>query len=496
MRSLAAATLSVAISLLSAPLAVAAPADVHVRIEGADSTLFDRSVRVDGHDVRAASDAQPHRCDGTNAHRNATPGPTATSAAVDALASLGQGFDGQWYQGLDDYFVSRLGPEREDNDKLWWWGLLVNRRFSAVGGCQAQLRDGDEVLWALDAFGGRPFLWLAGPATAQLGAPLSVAVSSTAGDRPTPGAPYAGAQVEVVDANGRPAAAGTADGGASDAGGAATVTFRRAGWQRLKARGAAGPGGHPLAIASNSVDVCVEATPGAGCGGAPPSARPVVAPAGGSGGGTGSGGAGGVRLGRPRLTLDRAHGRASAGWKVLDAGPGIRDWTIAAKALGRRGAPFVARAGGGPPATSALLRLPAGIASQLRLTVRDTAGHTTSLALGRVLVPRDDRTLEAGGDWTRASARGAWLGTVTRGRAGARLATRTGPGRTAFVVRSGRASAQVRLSAGGRERVLAIPAGSAPQTRQLLAPALARAGSVALTVLSGTVDVDGVALVG
>jgi hypothetical protein len=212
--------------------------------------------------------------------------------------------------------------------------VLVNRRFSAVGGCQAQLHDGDEVLWALDAFSGRPFLWLAGPATAQLGAPLSVAVSSTAGDRPTPGAPYAGAHVEAVDANGQTAAAGTTDGGASDAGGTATVTFHRAGWQRLKARGPAGPDGHPAAIASNSVDVCVEATLGAGCDGAPPSARPVVTPAGGSGG-TGSAGRG-VRLGRPQLALDRARGRVSVRWKLLDAGPGVRDWPIASKALGRR----------------------------------------------------------------------------------------------------------------------------------------------------------------
>ena len=242
--------------------------------------------------------------------------------------------------------------------------------------------------------------------------------------------------------------------------------------------------------------MCVEAAAGAGCDGAPPSARPLTPPAaGGGGGGTKPAGAR-VRLARPRLALDRAHGRATAGWRVLDAGPGIRDWSIASKPLGRRGARFVARAGGGPGATSALLRLPAGLASQLLLRVRDTAGHTTSLALGRVLVPRDDRALEAGGDWTRTSDRGAWMGTVTRGGAGARLSVRLGAGRGAFVVRSGRASARVELSAGGRTRVVAVPAGSAAQTRQLRAPALARAGSVALKVLSGTVNVDGVALVG
>ena len=62
-------------------------------------------------------------------------------------------------------------------------------------------------------------------------------------------------------------------------------------------------------------------------------------------------------------------------------------------------------------------------------------------------------------------------------------------------MRGGRASARVELRVGERVRTVAIPAGSAAQTRRLLAPALARAGSVSLRVLSGTVSVDGVALV-
>jgi hypothetical protein len=495
------AAIVVLLLAVAASAAGASPADVEVRIEGAGATIFDRVVHVDGHDVRASSDTQARHCDGTNAHRNPTPEPSATSAAVDALASIGQGFDGQWYPGFDDYYVSRLGPESEDSDKLWWWGVLVNRVFSSVGGCQAQVHSGDEVLWVLDAFGNRPFLWLAEPAstpvgqapTVLVGQPLAVRVTATTsstGHDQTSGPPYAGATVDGVDANGQPTTAGTVDDAVSGADGTASVVFHHAGWQRLKARNP-GAGDHPLAIASNSIEVCVEATPGAGCDGTPPSDRPVE-PKGGRDPARPADDR--VRLGRPRLSLDRAHGRIDARWKVLDTGPGMRDWTIASRTLGQRGARFVARGGGGPSTARALLRLPTGVTSQVRLSVRDTAGHTSSLSLGRVLVPRDDHTLQVGGDWMRASDRGAWMATVTRGAAGAQLALRLGPGRPAFVVRSGHASARVEVRAGPHVSLYAIAGGSAPQTRQLLGPRRTQAGTVELKVLSGSVSVDGVGL--
>jgi hypothetical protein len=209
----------------------------------------------------------PRICDGTNnAPPGTAPGPTATTATVDALASLGLTFDGQWYDGFDDYFITQLGPDREDNNLARWWGILVNRSFTPVGGCQARVDGDDEVLWTYDAFSNRPFLWLSGPTTVLVDAPLSVSVTSTAGDG-SAGATAAGALVGAVDANGQPAAAGTADGATSAADGSATVTFHTAGWQRVKARGA---GAYPAAIASNSIAVCVEAAAGAGCGAPPP----------------------------------------------------------------------------------------------------------------------------------------------------------------------------------------------------------------------------------
>ena len=263
---------------ITAAPAAAAPVDVHVRVEGEQPTLFDRVVRTDGHDVKSASDTAPRRCDGTNNGANPTPGPTATAATVDAMTTIGQGFDGQWYPGFDDYFLTRWGPDAEDNGKAWWWGILVNRVFTPVGGCQFRVQSGDEVLWVYDAFSSRRFLWLAAPPTTTVGAPTTVTVTSTASStsrrRHRTGRP--------IRARSSPGSASMpsrrrrtrSQPGTSDAAGKAVVVFQRPGWQRLKARHPQ-PGEHPVAIASNSVDVCVHAADGSGCDGPPPSQIPV-----------------------------------------------------------------------------------------------------------------------------------------------------------------------------------------------------------------------------
>lgn len=405
------ATLAVATTalLLGAIPAGAEPADVHVRIEGVTQTLFDRVVRTDGHDVRATSDSQARRCDGTNNGRNPRPGPTATAAAVDALATLGQGFDGQWYPGFDDYFIRQWGPEREDNDKLWWWGILVNRVFTPVGGCQFRVRGGDEVLWVNDAFSNRPFLWLSAASarpTVLVGTPLTVTVGATNAstenaDRTTE--PYAGALVGAVTANGQPAGAGVADGGVSGADGSAVVVFRQPGWQRVKARGPAGaPGAAPAAIASNSIDVCVEATAGAGCDGTPPSRRPPAGGGGGSGPAGGAGGVGGRRAARPAwlrsfaarsLRDDRARGlRWTGRWRRVRAAAAW-DRTLS---RGTAGAAVRLRLGGGRPAF--LLRL-TGRSARIELRA---GGRATQVALpavtgGGLRIVRGPRLPRGGG---------------------------------------------------------------------------------------------------
>jgi len=172
------------IALVVPGAASAAPATVDLRVEGVTQTLFEGPVRADGHDVRASSDKQVRHCDGTNNRQHPTPGPTATSVSVDAMGSIGQTFDGKWYPGFDDYFITRFGPDGQADSSYAYWGILVDGVFTSVGGCQFQVADGQHVLWTYDAFNNRPFLQLraasdagAQPqpvAPASLGVPLSV----------------------------------------------------------------------------------------------------------------------------------------------------------------------------------------------------------------------------------------------------------------------------------------------------------------------------------
>lgn len=70
-----------------ASAAVAVPPNlgtfVHLRVEGANRTIFEDLVFTRGHDVTSASGVKLG-CNGTNDHANPLPGPTCTSALDDA----------------------------------------------------------------------------------------------------------------------------------------------------------------------------------------------------------------------------------------------------------------------------------------------------------------------------------------------------------------------------------------------------------------------------
>lgn len=331
------AILSSLSSVLFVAPATAAQTVVNVRVEGRAETLFEGPVAVEPDGVRASSDTTARRCNGINPldPENVAPAPTPTAATADALGLIGETFDGQWYPGFNDYFITRWGPDAQSPGESAYWGILVNDTFTNVGGCQYQLDAGDEVLWAYDAFKGRPDLALlpaaagytAGPrpltATAGLNEPIAVEVLAYEDDeenRPpaAPGragsSPFAGAQVAPVLT--------TAEGfervnlkspetKTSNGEGKATFTFAEPGWHRIKAT-IAGSGAEG-AIRSNRLDVCVtggvptKALEGAtSCNELPAADRVRVAPriagevdgpppggGGTGGGGTGGGGAGG-----------------------------------------------------------------------------------------------------------------------------------------------------------------------------------------------------------
>lgn len=439
-KSLAALLAAFSFILLVAPAAEATPAEVGVRIEGKTETLFEGPVLTDGHNVKGIGDSDApawgRRCNGLNRDANPLPGPTPTAASVDAMAILGEEFDGDWYgtDSFDDYFITQWGPERQDVGEGDYWGLLVNNVFTSVGGCQYQVDAGDEVMWVYDAFDGRPQLVLypgdysGGSAQLTAKAALEVPFEATVVEwgheccggsppsSPTRGtAPFEGAKVGPVVPTVRgferidTASAETVETGAD---GNATITFHTPGWHRIKATALSA--GKETAIRSNRIDVCVPEPPATDCG--PPPAEDQVrqappsdleeepgqqepegepkAPAGGGGdpgaasiAGSPTRVAGQIKIALLGLDKSRlAAGIVGISWRVQDSGSGISKWLVSAKKLGPRGARFVTKATGRSK-SSTQVRLPRGGRFLLRLTVVDMLGRGSSVSLGTVRVP-------------------------------------------------------------------------------------------------------------
>lgn len=404
MRKLFAALFAASLLIVIAvPTVQAAPTSVNVRIEGRSETLFARTIPVAIHPIKASSDTVERNCDGINEldPENVVPDATPTLASVDAMASIGESFDGLWYDGYGDYFITRWGPDAQDPGAGAYWGILVNEVFTNVGGCQYQLDDGDEVLWVYDAFKSRPSLALfpaeahysSGPrpqtAIVQLGQPLPLEVVSYADDlEDIPGSapsrdnssPYAGAEVAPVTTNARGFEKVDADSPETvltDAAGRASVVFDEPGVHRIKATRFSG--GEETVIRSNRLDVCVRAKFG-DCGEVAPTVAPAPSPQ------------PPPPLAVPRAAnfrLDRgklAQGRVGVSWSVPDPGAGVARWRVCSRTLGRKNAPWVSRASG-TKGTAANVRLPAGASYRLRLTLVDPLGRESNTSLGKVTVP-------------------------------------------------------------------------------------------------------------
>jgi|GEM_PF-991247 len=201
-----------------------------------------------------------------------------------------------------------------------------------------------------------------------------------------------------------------------------------------------------------------------------------------------------VRVGAPALDgLGAARGLVGVSWQVLDPGAGIASWTISSRTLSAKSAVYVTRATGSS-ASSALFALPPGSAYELQLTIVDTLGRSSVTAIGKVLVPEDDRWggLRYEGRWRHAALAGAWLDTISAGAPGARVSTRLAAGRPVFLLRASSRSAKVEVRAGGRGEVFSVAAGPTAVSRTLTAVERPRAGTVGLRVLTGSIDLDGV----
>jgi hypothetical protein len=217
------ATAALATALLVAAPAAAAPTSVNLRVEGPAGTIFDGPVTTDGHPIEKDRFG-PQPCDGTNNGAHPTPGPTVTSTLDDELA-----WDGKWSPSLNDFQVTRIGPDAQTSTKFW--GLVLNFQELQVGGCQQQVKAGDQVLFAYDLFSMKHILKLTGPSNAKSGKKFKVKVVDGQNGKPVPGA-----KVGVVKANSK---------------GVATTSFRGKGRAVLKATA-------PQSVRSNALIVKIK----------------------------------------------------------------------------------------------------------------------------------------------------------------------------------------------------------------------------------------------
>jgi hypothetical protein len=517
-------TAVVVLALATAPGALAAPSSTaNVRVEGATSTLFEGPVTSSGNPVKSASDTVQHHCDGTNNDQNPSPGATATGAATEGLRLAGMDFDAKWFPGFDDYYLTRFGPDAENLGANVYWGILVNDTFTDLGGCQAQVHDGNRVLWAYDAFHNRGFLKLAvagdsganpQPTTTVIaGQPVNVTVSRAYGEKNPNYVPVGGMTVAPVTtaANGVQTVNTGAPQAAVSSGvdGNATLVFSTPGWQRIKADG--GVGGP---IRSNRLDVCVVATAGGTCGTPPADTTPQQAPplppdpigpasAGPGGGASGGANGGGRPIGSaqgapvielPRFTAAGAKaGRITLSWKVLRPGVGVKSWSLASRAAGATSGAWAVRAHG-TKGTSARLALAGGRSSTIRATFTDKLDRQVSEQVGDVLVPLDAgaKGVRRTGHWSRRADGKAWLGAVHEGHTGARLSTKLDAGKVVVLVRGVRRSADVEITAGGKRATYRVSGSATTATREIVTTARARAGTVTIRVVRGKAGVDGV----
>jgi hypothetical protein len=245
-----AALLAAAVTLALTAPAVAAPVTVNLRVEGSTETLFEGPVTTDAKALNK-DNTGAHPCDGTNAGANPQPGPTMTGAMDDGITSAGLTWKGSWSSGFSDFSIDAIGPDAVPPSFDPYWGYFLNNVASQIGGCQQQVAQGDDVLFAFASFRSK-LLLLAAPARAATGEAFPVTVQQNGGNGGS-STPASGADV-----------AGTT----TDASGHATLSFADAGNHVLKAS-------RSDSIRSNAATVCVYVPGSGGCGTDKPSETPT-----------------------------------------------------------------------------------------------------------------------------------------------------------------------------------------------------------------------------
>jgi hypothetical protein len=230
----------VAMAVLAAAPAHAAPVTVNLRIEGPTSTIFEGPVTTDVRTFHftTGADTGPHQCDGTTVG-GTSPGPVPTRAAVVAQASETAPFSTEGSFGQFGISFDKIAGQSVAFDGTNFLAEYNNYAFTQLGACADPVNSGDDVLFAFTD-GSQPLLKLVGPARARPGQPVTV---------------------RVIDGSTRnPVAGATVDGQTTGADGLVTVSpFTTTGDHDLKATKTG-------AVRSNRLRVCVTDGADGACG--------------------------------------------------------------------------------------------------------------------------------------------------------------------------------------------------------------------------------------
>jgi hypothetical protein len=456
----------VLLCLAAAPAALGAPVGVTVRVEGASQTILEVPVTSDGHDVTTPSGGT-HPCDGTNNGAHPSPVPTPTAALDDAARANNVSWDADWFSSFNDFIVTRVANESATSSQFW--GLVVNGKFSNSGGCQVKLNQGDEALYAFDAFSKSAILRLAGPGTATVGQPVNVTVTDTQ--------------------SGSPAANASVHGATTGADGVATVTFGQEGIYRLKAE-------RSDAIRSNALVVCADPS-----GAAPCTSSDGTAPTVESGFGPDDPDLPGRRLasrsGRSRTIL--------VSWGAQDgAGSGVAHYSVEVSEVSdgagaSQAEPEWKTLLDKAPTNSLHFRGESGDAYRFRITATDRALNSASIVTDPVLIPVDDRDrglLRLSRRWKRTRAGNAWGRTVVRAKgAGATARMRFRGSQIALIGRRLPRGGRLRVTIDGRTKTLRVRGSTGHRSVLWVSSRFAR-GTHTLrlrTLGGGSVELDAVA---
>jgi hypothetical protein len=452
---------ALAVLAIAAPAAAAAPVSVNLRVEGQSRTIFDGPVTTDGHVITTQSGGT-HRCDGTNKNAHPAPVPTPTAALDDGARLNNFSWDADWFEDFEDFIVKRVAEDSATSSQFW--GYAVNYKFAQRGGCQVQANQGDEVLWIFDAFSKAHILRLSGPPAATTGAPVTVEVTD-GGD----GSPQAGASV----------------GGAhTGADGKATLSFADAGVYRLKAERAD-------SVRSNSLTLCVDPPGAEPCTSSDKTAPRLLD----------------IDLPGKRLASERGQSRTVVvSWQADDgAGAGVSHYAVEVRevASGVRAGKVAAaewrHITGRTAVPSVRFRAESGKAYEFRVTAVDRAANRGAAETDPLVLPVDDRDrrlLRFSRGWRRAPSPSAWGRSVRRAKDAGATATLPFTGRrVALIGRRLPRGGRLRVSVGGRSKVLRLRGRSAPR-RVLWKSRRMRDGAHVLRIRSlggGPVEVDALA---